>query len=174
MYEARHSSRPLPLLPLRSLSSSMRLLSSCLSTSGACSLKSSLAMSSSIELMLEQAKSARRVWCRPRNRNHLNDVSSLRLPPPSSSSDASLLAIRELECEFCFEARREFVGEACLDFCFFDTVLPLSSAFRRRSSCIVPSAYVSVEGGNRAIGQMIRVLSDRKVRCHPFGSEARW
>jgi hypothetical protein len=40
------------------------------------------------------------------------------------------------------------VGEACFDFCFFDTVLPLSSAFLRRSSCIVLSVFVPVECGN--------------------------
>jgi hypothetical protein len=154
----RHSSRPLLLLPLRSVSSSMRSLSSCLSESGASSLKSSLARSSSIELMLEKTKSAHGAWSQVCSLNYLNDVSSLRLPPPSSSSDASRLAIRELTREFCFEAKREFVGEACLDFCFLDTVLPLSSAFRRRTSCILTSGCVSAECGKCGIGQMIGVL----------------
>jgi len=120
----------------------MRSRSSCFMESGAWSLKSSLAKSSSIELMLGGGVSAicprERMQCEA----HLNDVSSLRLPPPSSSSDASLLGIRELAREFCFEPEREFEGEACFDFCFFDTVLPLSNAFLRSSSCIVKNMRV--------------------------------
>lgn len=100
---------------------------------------------------------------------HLNDVSSLRLPPPSSSSDASLLGIRELAREFCFEAVRELDGEACLDFCFFDTVLPLSNAFLRRPSCILNRICLEVVWYKWCMRQMMGGPVRPQSATSPFG-----
>lgn len=66
---------------------------------------------------------------------YLQAVSSLWLPI-SSSSDGCLLALRDDEGELCAELAREVVREASLDIAFRETVLPLESAWRRRS-CMV-------------------------------------
>ncbi len=67
---------------------------------------------------------------------YLNDVSSLRFPPSSSSDPcllAALLALRDGGAELA----RELAGEDCADraFALRETVLLLSRACRRRS-CI--------------------------------------
>lgn len=63
---------------------------------------------------------------------YLNEVSSLRFPP-SSSSDPALLAFLLAARDEAAEIGLEAAGDASFDFALRDTVLLLSRACRRRS-----------------------------------------
>jgi hypothetical protein len=69
-------------------------------------------------------------------RTYLEDMSSLKLPPPSSSSDTFRLSALEGGLEFCLEVVAEVVRDDWRDWDFLETVLPLSKARLRKSSCI--------------------------------------
>jgi hypothetical protein len=58
---------------------------------------------------------------------YLNEVSSLK-SPPSSSSDPALLTALLPTREFALEVPLEFAAEGCFDLAFLDMVLPLSRA----------------------------------------------
>ena len=70
----------------------------------------------------------------PGDISYLNEVSSLRFPP-SSSSDAARLAFLLAAREGGPELGLELAGDDCLDRALRETVLPLSRTWRRRS-CI--------------------------------------
>lgn len=149
---AKHLSRPWMLLRFRSRISEMRSANSVFQASVTCSVLSGLSISS-MELTLKTSSataagtavpSSMCMWARiatthqlsgaPKcQRSYLKDVSSLRFPPLSSSSDPALLvhllAARDDGVEFGLEE----TGDAFLDCAFRDTVLPLSSACRRKS-----------------------------------------
>ena len=80
-------------------------------------MKSSLARSSSIEFMLPRWSALR--WYQARQKgsseSHLKEVSSLKLPPPSSSSETFLLGALEVGLEFGLEFTAEVVRDDCLD-----------------------------------------------------------
>ena len=100
---------------------------------------------------------------------YLQAVSSLWLPI-SSSSDGCLLALRDDEGELWAELAREVVREASLDIAFRETVLPLESAWRRRS-CIVGYGASAREvnsnlekGGSRLCASRNRISEKKEKR----------
>lgn len=155
-YDAKVVSRPWTLLRFRSMISSIRSAKSACHAAEVCSV-SSTASISSMELTLQLESASHRDFVKrcscveniESNKDcaslstsrwdpHLQDVPSLRLPSPSSSEPALLavlLAPRELGAELPLEVGREVWRDCALR----DTVLPLSSACRRRS-CMLDAA----------------------------------
>lgn len=142
----KHFSRPWTLLRFRSISSSIRSASSALQASIDCSLLSGVSISS-IELTLftssvfkPSISHIRAKGVAPFHflchsdyddaedlKSYLKDVSSLKLPP-SSSSDPALLAVLLWARDGGAEFGRDVAGEDCFDCALRDTVLPLSRA----------------------------------------------
>ena len=110
-----------------------------------------------------------------RNKTHLKDVSSLKLPPPSSSSETFLLCVLELGLEFCREFTAEGVRDDCRDCALLETVLPLSRARLRRSSCMIREECEERESSTVKFGRLIfgEIVAQQPARClcHPLGKE---